>query len=53
MPRNVTILFDETTIRPSQTVKNLGVLMDQHMLFDYHICHIKKKYMVFYSFLNP
>ncbi|XP_066959043.1 uncharacterized protein [Macrobrachium rosenbergii] len=52
IPSNATILFDETHIKPSQTVKNLGVLMDQYMLFDHHINHVIKKVNGVLFFLN-
>ena len=40
IPTETRIYFGETPIIPSSTVKNLGIHMDQYMLFDIHINHI-------------
>ena len=43
IPDNITIYFGETEITPSRSVKNLGLYMDQFLLFDIHVNHICKK----------
>lgn len=52
IPPNVQIYFGETPITPSQSVKNLGVYIDQYMLFDVHINHIIKKVNGILMFIN-
>ena len=43
IPPETKIYFGDTPIVPSSTVKNLGVHMDQYMLFDVHINHMSRK----------
>ena len=43
VPADIRIHFDETDIIPSKKVKNLGVYIDQYLLFDDHISHITRK----------
>ena len=43
IPSDTRIHFGDAEIIPSTTVKNLGVHMDQYMLFDIHINHISRK----------
>ena len=43
IPSETRIHFGETPIVPSITVKNLGIHMDQYMLFDVHINHMTRK----------
>ena len=43
IPDNIKIYFGETEITPSRSVKNLGLYMDQFLLFDIHVSHICKK----------
>lgn len=52
IPPDVRIFFGETPIIPAQTVKNLGVHMDQYMLYDHHINSIVKKANGILLFLN-
>ncbi len=37
--------FDGNVIHPSRHVKNLGVYLDRHLLFDVHINELKRKVM--------
>ena len=43
IPPYVRILFGETPIIPSESIKNLGIYMDRFMLYDHHINIITKK----------
>ena len=43
IPPDIKITFGETQIKPSPSVKNLGIYMDQYMLFDQHINFVIKK----------
>ena len=43
IPADIRIYFEETAIVPSQKVKNLGVYMDQYLLYDEHLIHISRK----------
>ena len=52
IPLDIRILFGETPITPSHSVKNLGIYMDQYMLFDQHINFIIKKTNGILMFLN-
>ena len=52
IPPNTVINFGSTSIIPSKSVKNLGVIMDQYMLFDVHINHISSKVSGILMFLN-
>ena len=52
IPPNVKIVFGETPITPSQSIKNLGIYMDQYMLFDQHVNFIIKKANGVLIFLN-
>ena len=52
IPPDVKIMFGETPITPSQSIKNLGIYMDQYMLFDQHVDFIIKKANGVLIFLN-
>ena len=39
----VSVKIDNTSINESQTVKNLGVIFDRHLLFDSHIDHLVRR----------
>ena len=52
IPPDPKIIFGETAITPSQTIKNLGIIMDQYMLYDHHINYIVKKANGVLLFLN-
>ena len=52
IPLDIRILFGETPITPSHSVKNLGIYIDQYMLFDQHINFIIKKTNGILMFLN-
>ena len=52
IPPDIKIHFAETPITPLQSVKNLGLYMDQYMLFDHHINHITRKVNGLLLFLN-
>ena len=52
IPPDIKITFGETQIKPSPSVKNLGVYMDQYMLFDQHVNFIIKKVNGILMFLN-
>ena len=52
IPHGVKIFFGETPITPLQSVKNLGIYMDQYLLFDHHISHITRKVNGILIFLN-
>ena len=43
IPSEIKIFFGDTPITPSLTVKNLGIYMDQYMLYDHHISVISRK----------
>ena len=43
IPADIRIYFEETAIVPSQKVKNLGIYMDQYLLYDEHLNHISRK----------
>ena len=43
IPENVRINFDNEAIEPSKHVKNLGIYMDNTLLFDKHIHELCKK----------
>ena len=43
IPQDTKIFFGNTAIIPSKSVKNLGIYMDQIMLFDVHINHMSRK----------
>ena len=43
VPNDITVNFNGNCIRPSSTVKNLGLHMDRYLLFDVHINEISKK----------
>ena len=49
---NTVIEFGNTAITPSKSVKNLGVFMDQYMLFDIRINHISSKINGSLRYLN-
>ena len=43
IPKNTVIQADDTSILPCESLKNLGVHFDKHMLFDTHITEVSKK----------
>ena len=43
IPSDTVIKFGDNVIIPSSSVKNLGIYVDQFMLFDIHINHISRK----------
>ena len=52
IPSDIKIFFGDTAITPSLTVKNLGIYMDQYMLYDHHISVISRKANGILLFLN-
>ena len=52
IPPNTKINFGSTPIIPLHTVKNLGLHMDEYMLFDHHINHMINKVNGILIFLN-
>ncbi len=45
IPDTTTINMNSASITPSKQVKNLGVYMDQYMIFEVHIHEMHKKVM--------
>ncbi len=43
IPTDTVIHASETYIKPCNSLKNLGVYFDKHMLFDTHITELTKK----------
>ena len=52
IPDDTKIDFNGNSIKPSKTVKNLGVHFDQHMKFDFHIDEMSKKVTGTLIYLN-
>ena len=52
IPKDLTIKFGNNHIVPSTYVKNLGVYMDQYLLYDIHINKITKKITGTLLYLN-
>ena len=52
IPQDLTINFGNTLITPLKSVKNLGVYMDQYLLYDVHVNHISRKVNGILMFLN-
>ena len=52
IPRDTTIKFGSIMIAPSTSVKNLGIYMDQYLLYDIHINEITKKTTGILYYLN-
>ena len=52
IPPNTTINFNGNIIYPSTHVKNLGVFMDRHMVFDVHITELIKKVNGILMYIN-
>ena len=52
IPSDTVINFGNAVITPSKSVKNLGIYMDQYMLFDIHINYISSKINGILMFLN-
>ena len=52
IPGNIKIQFDGNDVIPSKYVKNLGVYMDNFMVFDKHIDETYKKTMGILMYLN-
>lgn len=52
IPKDLTIKFGNNFIVPSTCVKNLGVHMDQYLLYDIHINKITKKITGILFYLN-
>ena len=43
IPNEIEVRFSNSSIKPSTRVKNLGIIMDQYLLYDSHISEITKK----------
>ncbi len=43
-------IINDTQIKPSDSVKNLGVYFDKYMLFDSHITELTKKTFALYVY---
>ena len=52
IPPDLKIYFGNTAITPLKSVKNLGVYMDQYLLYDIHVNHILRKINGILMFLN-
>ncbi len=52
IPDDIVINFDDTSISPTHTVKNLGLYMDSYMLFDIHVNEITKKVIGTLAYIN-
>ena len=52
IPPDFNIYFGNIAISPLKSVKNLGVYMDQYLLYDIHINHISRKVNGILIFLN-
>ena len=52
LPDNLSIRFNDATLVPSHKIKNLGVIMDSYMTFDFHIDALHKKVNGTLQYLN-
>ena len=52
IPENITLNFNNITLIPSKSVKNLGVFMDCNMTFSIHIDELRKKVTGTLLYLN-
>ena len=52
IPSNTVIHFDGDNILPCHCVKNLGVYMDRHLVFDIHVNELNKKVMGILMYIN-
>ena len=52
IPPNTSIHIGDTTVKPSVSVKNLGIYMDCHLSFDVHIRELCKKVMGVLLYIN-
>ncbi len=52
IPENTTLKFHDTTIKPSSSVKNLGVHFDNYMTFETHVNEMSKKVMGTLMYIN-
>ena len=52
LPDNLSIRFNDATLVPSHKIKNLGVIMDSYMTFDFHIDALHKKVIGTLQYLN-
>ena len=52
IPPDLKIHFGNAAITPLKSVKNLGVYMDQYLLYDIHVNHISRKVNGILMFLN-
>ena len=52
IPNNTIIHVNDTQIKPSDSVKNLGLLFDKYMLFDIHITELTKKTFGILMYIN-
>lgn len=52
LPDNLNIKFNNVTLIPTQSVKNLGVIMDSYMTFNLHIDELQKKVIGTLLYLN-
>ena len=52
IPEDITVSAGDTSIKPSMSVRNLGVHFDRYMLFDVHISEMIKKVSGILMFIN-
>ena len=52
IPQNVSLKFNDVTLIPSYSVKNLGIIMDSHMTFSDHIDQLHKKVTGILLYIN-
>ncbi len=52
IPDNTTLKFHDTTIKPSSSVKNLGVHFDNYLTFETHVNEMSKKVMGTLMYIN-
>ena len=52
IPEDTVLKFNDNNLTPSKYVKNLGVYMDQYMLFDTHIDEMAKKVTGILFYIN-
>ncbi len=52
IPYNTTIKFHDITVKPSSSVKNLGVHIDSYMTFGTHVTEMSKKVIRTLLYIN-
>ncbi len=52
IPNNTVIKIDDTQIKPSDSVKNLGLYFGKYLLFDTHITELTKKTFGILMYIN-